>query len=152
MGRCCRVEYRGDVLLYDPPSPLPYERRAVQQGATFVAELDGKDGISLTDLAALPADGQVHLDTYSSFTDSGTYAFAQDDRFRDDNEIAVDADLSAVLAANQARQPIDGYVVPVPRKRASEGDTRLGSFLRIAPAAQYDPIFGFGVQEASAHA
>jgi CRISPR-associated endonuclease/helicase Cas3 len=163
MGRCCRVPLpgtrRGHVYLYDPPAALPYEATSVAQGAAFVATFQGRQNVSHAELAeylsSLSDDERFRLDDYSSFPDSGPYAFARDDQFREDNDYTVDAvldtDLSEVLNTKTNRQPIEGFVVPVPRRQV-QVDQRLGPFLYVASGSNYHPDYGFGSQEITANA
>ena len=54
----------------------------------------------------------------------------------------LDNDLQTVLALRKDHKPIDGFIVPVPRRHARY-DSGLGPALRLASADYYDPRYGF---------
>jgi CRISPR-associated endonuclease/helicase Cas3 len=152
MGRCCREAMprsrrTGEVFVYPVESARPYEAAEVKQGEQFIHWSGGRV-LSQVDLAAyldeLPVDPVV-VDGYVSFLESGWWAWSREEDFRDAEDYALesvlDSDVPAVLAARAAGRPVDGWVVPVPR-RLTTPDERLG-FLRRAPASHYDPDLGF---------
>jgi CRISPR-associated endonuclease/helicase Cas3 len=152
MGRCCREAMprsgrTGDVLVYPAENARPYETVEVKQGEQLIQWSAGRV-VSQARLGAyldeLPVDPVV-VDGYVSFLGSGWWAWNREDDFREGDDYALDAvldaDIPAVLAARADGRPVDGWVVPVPR-RLTTPDERLG-FLRRAPASHYDPDLGF---------
>ena len=87
----------------------------------FVDELVGRD-VSQQDLE-LAYEKHDHSEPeperHCPFLDSGPFADAREESFRDIDDFAVpcvlDFDLSRVLADFRARKPIDEFIVPVPR-------------------------------------
>ncbi len=153
MGRCCRrphPEEPGTVLWYLPPRHRPYERQEIDEGAAFLLGLPNDAAISQQDLAerldALEISDPFARGGYVGFLDSGPYAMARDDHFREDDDFAVDcvldADLEAFLQMRAARNNrAAGFVLPAPR-RLGRSDERLGGFLRVAPASHYSSLYG----------
>ncbi len=162
MGRCCRVpdpgERRGEVYVYPPEGypdggergARPYTAKELRQGEAFIAALSDRGAITQLDLAdeleKLPTDELLLPESRAAFPDSGPYAMAREDTFRDDDGYVVDAvldsDVDLWLAARHRREPAEGYVVPVPRGVVSR-DSRLGAFLYRAPGDRYHPFLGF---------
>jgi CRISPR-associated endonuclease/helicase Cas3 len=70
--------------------------------------------------------------------------------FRDIDEFTVpcvlDYDVENVVSAIRRREPIDGFLLPVPRYLAANGgagESRLPRWLSIAPGRYYDKLAGF---------
>lgn len=139
------------------PGAAPYTADELDQGDQFVAVLAQRDEqgkqreVCQDDLAALlkelvPEDRRLLRRARSAFPDSGPFALARDDQFRDENEYVVDAiladDIDAWLAERTAKRPADGLVVPVPR-RYTGTDERLGSFLQRAEGGRYQWFLGY---------
>jgi len=152
MGRCCREALppsgrKGEVLVYPVENARPYDAAEMKLGEQFI-EWSGGRLLSQADLAGyleqLPVDPAV-VEGYISFLGSGWWAWNREEDFREGEDYALDSvldsDIPAVLAARAGSQPVDGWVVPVPRKLTAP-DERLG-FLRRAPASHYDPDLGF---------
>jgi len=151
MGRCNRDSKRMRaaghpigrvyVLRPEPGREKPYDKDELDLAGRFVDDLDGGD-LSQRELARaykLHDPGAVEPEKLCPFLDSGAYADGKEDSFRESDEFAVecilDADESKVLAAIKAKQPIDGFVVPVPRYLAADRDpetSRLPRWLRVA--------------------
>ncbi len=160
MGRCCRVaepgDRRGEVLIYVPPDTRPYDSDELEQGTGFARTLALRDEASQADLtgllSVLPSIKPHAEDGFSAFLNMGGYATAHEDSFRDGPDLAadsvLDSDLPEVVARLRARQGIEGFVVPVPRRFATE-DARLPGHLRVASSRHYAVQLGFMEREVS---
>lgn len=166
MGRCNRgrearpVERSGEVLVYSPDGPAPYEANDLKGLPEFL-ELVRDREISQTDVdAALNDPGTPHPDWMGDreppFFTSGPYAVAPqaDDqdaqRFRDGNDFnrqSVLAEDVEPYLSEADRRP--GFVLPVPRHLARSRDPenalhqRLPSFLAVAEPGRYHPAVGY---------
>jgi CRISPR-associated endonuclease/helicase Cas3 len=154
LGRCNRARQprpgAGEVLVYRPPDERPYDRDALAGLEAFLGELAGPEAVSqarLQDaLRRAPAPPRLG-DKACSFLESGPYAQAGEETFRDIEEFTVPAilarDVPAFLAGDRAQRP--GLVVPVPRKlsRALPRHPDLPSYLAVADDAHYHPALGF---------
>src|SRR5262249_29371063 len=125
MGRCNRsrwprpLERSGEVLVYTPDAPEPYDRASLTGLKEFLDLLCGLDSVSQADLekALQEAPSAPPLgDPLCSFLNSGPYAVAGEDDFRDIEEFSRPAilrgEVRRFLSADKALQP--GFVVPVP--------------------------------------
>jgi CRISPR-associated endonuclease/helicase Cas3 len=157
MGRCCREPLPrpgriGQVYVYPPPDPVPYERWETEAAGTFLAALEARGaplshGALADYLATMEVADPYAEGGYTGFLDAGPYAMSAEESFREGEDFAVecvlDVDVPAYLTARATGDTAaDGFVVPVPRRFARE-NPRLGRFLREAPARQYDPDVGF---------
>ncbi len=139
--------FRAAIHVYEPATPHPYEREELDAARSMVAAL----GSGPTSQRALAEALETHAclepvpQGTASFLDSGYYATR--DEFRDIDDLAVrcvlDRDLNDVLATDRARQPIDGFVLPVPRSELTEEVAGLPSYLRVASASRYDLRLGY---------
>lgn len=153
MGRCVREALPksgriGDVFIYVPDDTLPYDDDILRGAAEFVAELAGKSATNQLDLeAALErwAPQVRERDKECSFLESGPYAMAREQTFREANDFTasaiLDDDVEKFLSAPAAKKA--GYVLPVPHRFLKDGGGRLPGFLRIAPGSNYHPLVGF---------
>ncbi len=161
MGRANRARtprplpHSGEVLVYRPERPEPYDKAAMTGADQFLDTLSARESVSQADLdAALRAAPQPPPlgDWACSFLSSGPYALGGEEDFRDIEEFnrpaVLQSDVEKFLTADKARQP--GFVVPVPRRLARESDEskRLPSYLRIAADAHYHQALGFCDQAA----
>jgi CRISPR-associated endonuclease/helicase Cas3 len=154
MGRCNRARLprpgAGGVLVYRPPDTRPYDRDELTGLEAFLNELAGVGVVSQAQLdealrraPARPRPG----DRACSFLESGPYARAGEETFRDIEEFTVPAvlarDVPLFLAGDRAGRP--GLVVPVPRRlsRALPRHPALPSYLAVADDAHYHPALGF---------
>jgi CRISPR-associated endonuclease/helicase Cas3 len=161
MGRCCREPIPadgrvGEVYFYLPATPRPYARNDIADGERFGQYLAEQDTLAHADLAAyLERTAPRHefaVGGFTGFIDSGWYAMARDDSFREDDDYSCDAVLDCDVPAYLRERDhhsgrAAGYIVPVPRRLGSP-DSRLGAFVRLASAAHYDPDLGFVEPEA----
>ncbi|MBI5547832.1 MAG: CRISPR-associated helicase Cas3', partial [Deltaproteobacteria bacterium] len=154
-NRHLAVEGRlGELLTYLAERLAPYSKEELAGAAELLAAL-GDEPVSQHQLAELlqehaPARRLSTGD--SSFLDGGYYAVPGD--FREPGDYAqqsvLDADLAEVLAALKVHRPIDGWIVPVPRKHAEMAAAEasaLPAHLGVAPASCYRSDRGFVVPE-----
>jgi CRISPR-associated endonuclease/helicase Cas3 len=158
MGRCNRARWprsldrSGEVLVYTPDKPEPYDAASLTGVEQFLAGLCSETTISqaaleeaLRSAPAAPAVG----DAACSFLSSGPYALAGEEDFRDIEEFnhpaILKSDVAAFFKADRTQQP--GLIVPVPRQLARERDpkehARLPAYLRVAPDGHYHQALGF---------
>jgi CRISPR-associated endonuclease/helicase Cas3 len=161
MGRCHRDwnlrDHAGDVWVYQPldkdgaPDPKPYDEDALTGIDDFLTRLAGqKKRINQIDLekalAAAPAP-PARSDELSSFLKSGPYAMAGEEDFRDIEEFTMSAvlakDVVEFAALQNAKEPTDGLIVPVPKRLGKERDPRLPSYVAVASDEHYHPLIGF---------
>lgn len=173
MGRCNRDSTRlGSrpigrvyVLRPEPGKEKPYEKPELEVAARFVDRIVGR-AISQDELdrAYQECDpGEVEPDRLCPFLDSGPYAVAKEESFREIDEFTVpcilDDDLERHVAEIlQARNPservIDGYTIPVPRRFANEPKPEASWFprwLSVARMSAYDKIIGFDERKLTPH-
>jgi len=161
MGRCCREPVPrpgriGEVYVYQPEGVLPYKPHEVADGVAFARELATRDLVSHADLGAyldrMAVTDPFAVGGFTGFLDSGWYAMARDESFREDDgdltvECVLDADIGAYLEARKAgRGEEAGFVVPVPRW-LTQPEPKLAQYLRAAPASHYDDERGFLLEE-----
>src|SRR5262249_59029116 len=133
MGRCNRHHEprrgAGEVLVYRPltdegrPDLMPYDAEALTGVEAFLTDLGGRESLWQADLedalcrAPLPP---ARSDAASNFLESGPYAAAGEEDFRDIEEFSVRAvltrDVPEFLRLRKAGRPADGLIVPVPRR------------------------------------
>lgn len=161
MGRCCREPVPspgriGEVFVYQPANAPPYEPHEIEEGALFAREMETRECVAHADLAdylgGMAVKDPFATGGFTGFVDSGWYAMARDDSFREDDEFTMDcvldSDLDAYLQTRRSGTgQADGFVVPVPRGLAQPHQA-LGAHLRMAPSSHYDKRFGFLTTEA----
>ena len=153
MGRCCRQkepgDRRGEILAYEPESPLPYERESITKGAGFVKRMASESAISQAFLSEY-LDSLVstwEADRYEAFWQSGFWASAHEHQFREGLDYSVDCvldtDIDEYLDARDRRLiTAPGYVLPVPRSEKPKPHRRL-RHLRVAASAKYSSVLGY---------
>jgi CRISPR-associated endonuclease/helicase Cas3 len=155
MGRCNRHtqpkdERLGQVNLYRPEDARPYRAEDMTGANEFVAAISGRDvsQARLQELLEQFGPKEVEVDRYAAFVESGPWAMSREEPLRDIDEFTVEAILDSDVAEYRRRRnedkpkPVDGLIVPVPRKSAVP-DSRVESWRRVAPASHYDPLWGF---------
>lgn len=159
MGRCCREphpgERRGTVFGYPPPDPKPYSPEELAQGDAFLRDMASRPEVSQLDMArhleSMAVAAPQLPEGYAGFLDSAWFAMARDDRFRDGQEFTedcvLDSDLEAYLAASRKKQPCEGFILPVPKRFASD-QPALGQRLKEAKGERYHPELGFMTETA----
>ncbi|MBN2380511.1 CRISPR-associated helicase Cas3' [candidate division WOR-3 bacterium] len=151
MGRCNRKAKPGSkkigkVYVYQPEDIKPYREEELEGSAEFLQKLDGKtvSQARLQELLDELGPGEVEVERYSAFLDSGPWAQARDESLRDIEEFTIqavlDSDIDTYLKApTNCKQ---GFIVPVPRKFA-ERDSRLPRWLALANSRHYQSKYGF---------
>ncbi|HKM53521.1 MAG TPA: CRISPR-associated helicase Cas3', partial [Isosphaeraceae bacterium] len=159
MGRCNRDSERlktrpiGRVYVLRPKrgKEKPYEPEELAAAEKFVNDLVGRD-VSQNELERVYEKwdpGEVEPEKLCPFLDSGPYAEAREESFRDSDEFTVpcvlDYDVRKVTSAIAGKKSIDGFVVPVPRHLASppRPESGLPRWLSVAPGYRYDKFAGF---------
>jgi CRISPR-associated endonuclease/helicase Cas3 len=165
MGRCNRDSSklkdrpvgRVYVLRPEPGKEKPYEKSDLEAAVRFVDRIVGRS-ISQGELEEIYRNcdpSEVEPEMLCPFLDSGPYAVAREESFREIDEFTVpcvlDDDLERHVAEIlQSRDPaeriIDGYTIPVPRRFANEPKPEASWFprwLSVARESAYDPIIGF---------
>lgn len=145
-------DFRADLIVYAPKDDLPYSRDEIASGRAFLSALS-KGDVSQRDLAnaleqhALP---EPRVGDAGSFLRGGYYATPG--AFRDTDETArpcvLDSDLRAVESEHKQKQPLDGWILNVPRRAVLGDETRpewLPPYLGVAPSTQYKSELGFFV-------
>jgi CRISPR-associated endonuclease/helicase Cas3 len=143
-------EFRATLHVIPPPSNAPYTRPEIQGAEAFLRSLGARD-VSQRDLAdalEVHIPGERVSDGSSRFMDAGYYATPG--AFRDLDEFTkpclLDSDMPEVERRIARHDPIDGYVVAVPRSDIRQDwprSARLPRWLGIAAGDQYDPERGF---------
>jgi CRISPR-associated endonuclease/helicase Cas3 len=165
MGRCNRDSTklasrpigRVYVLRPEPGKEKPYEKPDLEAAVKFVGRIVGRR-ISQEELELIYREcdpSKVEPDRLCPFLDSGPYALAKEESFRDIDEFTVpcvlDKDLERrvkeiLQSRNPADRVIDGFTVPVPRRFANEPKPEASWFprwLSVARMSAYDPTVGF---------
>jgi len=163
MGRCnrdsgklkSRPPGRVYVIRPEPGTEKPYEKDELEAAEKFVDSL----------VKEHPVASQLDLEhTYEAhdprvveplkhcpFLSSGPYADGRESNFRDIDEFTVpcvlEDELPDVVRAIQDRRPIDGFLVPVPRRFARPPEPtpheRFPRWLSVAPPSHYSEQIGF---------
>lgn len=157
MGRCNRhaepgCGRLGQVYLYPPVSEAPYEPDELRGASEFVSAVDGHVVTQAELQTLMPPVARAEVDRYTAFLEGYGWASSREQRLRDGVDYTTDAvleqDLAAVQDSRRRRQPIDGLVLPVPRKLARP-DPRLGPRPMLAFGGTYDADFGFVPEEST---
>ncbi len=152
LGRCNRRARPkdgklGDIYIYRPEDHHPYHPDDLAGLNDFLADLDNQtcSQSRLQELLEQHASGEVEVQRYAAFLECGPWAVSRESSLRDINEFTVpavlDVDVERFLELRRCRQPIDGLLVPAPR-RLVETDGRLGRFPGVAPGKHYLPRYG----------
>jgi len=153
MGRCNRQAREaggplGQVYVYPPEKSLPYREEDLAGVELFLNELNGR-AVSQSELErGLNQHGlqAPKIDRYSAFLQSGPWAFSADHHLRDSLDLSVqavlDTDIDMFLGKKRRKEPVDGLVLPAPKKMASK-DTRLDRlFYQKVSAEHYYQQYG----------
>lgn len=153
MGRCNRHakpedKRLGRVCFYAPENEKPYNEEDLAGIAEFLAELKGNT-VSQSAVSALldkygPSDEEI--EQYSAFLKNGPWADSREQSLRDETDYTVNAilsdDVSDYFKLRNDKEPIDGLIVPVPKKFAKP-HRNIGRFPLVAPSNCYDSKYGF---------
>jgi CRISPR-associated endonuclease/helicase Cas3 len=142
----------GEVLVYKPEDAAPYrsdDLGGLDQFLEAVCSDSDENNISQSRLEQNLEEFGPQLgepDRWCAFVAGSGYLRA-DESFRDIEEFTVPAVLESQIAEFQAlerrRAPTAGLTVPVPRRCATQDDSRLPKYLAVAPDERYDPLTGF---------
>jgi CRISPR-associated endonuclease/helicase Cas3 len=157
MGRCNRarlprsLDRSGEVLVYTPESPEPYDKAALTGLSEFMDRLCVQESVNQAELEQALQDSPsppVQGDPLCSFLNSGPYAMAGEEDFRDIEEFTRPAilrgEVSQFVSVDKVKQA--GFIIPVPRKLSDPPDEPRGAlppYLRVAPDAHYHKALGF---------
>lgn len=142
--------FRATLHTYRPERNLPYDSAQIQAAEQFLQALAG-DEISQQELAAklLLHSPKEHTRGESARFLFGGY-YAVPGQFRDADELSfscvLDIDLPQVEAALRSRNPIDSFIVPVPKRSQGLVDLSppfLPPHLKVASHRFYDQERGF---------
>jgi CRISPR-associated endonuclease/helicase Cas3 len=154
MGRCCRDNRFaqqgrvGEVLIYKPAKECVYTTDDLAGVSEFLGFLTERGRVSQTDLeVGLERFGSPTTEVLklNSFLDSGPYAVAREDAFREVDEFAVPAvlrcDVDAYLDSAASKKA--GFILPVPKSAKPTADSRLPRYLSVADERYYHAGSGF---------
>lgn len=163
MGRCCRDPdahesgRTGEVVIYKPEHMLPYSKQDMGGAGQVIDAMVHAGAVSQDRLAELleGVSPAVELPRACRFTESGVWAAAGEEQFRDADDIgrpallADDLDEYARLRDPRRRggDPpwrADGLVMNVPKKLTQEHERPdLPPWLRLASGGVYRPALGY---------
>ncbi len=153
-GRANRHLAKGDrfqarIYVYPPEAQLPYSSQDFAGVDAFLQEVAGitsqeklAQALQNNSPRERPAQGE------SAFTQSSYWAVGEE--FRETNDYSVsavlDRDLPAIQEHIDAKQPIDGFILPVPKHQVQKDERPawLPKYLAIADATLYCEQRGFG--------
>lgn len=144
-------EFRAQILVYEPETVLPYKKKELSKARDFLADTTGEvSQRHLAEKLEVHSIAERYGDGSSSFITGGYWATSEP--FRDGKDFTVsailDTDLDEVEKLIEQRQPIDGFVVPIPKKYSLEMSKNrpadLPKYLAIASSQFYSEIRGFG--------
>ena len=138
-----------DVYVYPVDGATrPYSPQDLDGVSAFVGQLDGREVCQAELSAAIERleTNETLASGNSSLFSSGYFAVPHD--FRDLDEFArasvLSSDVAEFVRLATARQPTDGFIVPVPKRFVGDGVALgLPPFLGVVDAAHYDPHRGF---------
>lgn len=142
-----------EIYVYSPPGNLPYEKEELQQSSKFLADVSGRASQKLLaeKLKEHSPKGR-YADGSAPFVIQGYWANAES--FRDIDDFAINAvlteDLGEITQCLESKpsQPIDGFIIPVPKKYKlqdfSNRPKQLPKYLEIADSKFYSSQQGFG--------
>ena len=158
MGRCNRsrapkdLSESGQIYIYPTTPDRPYSEDDLLGVEEFLNHLSNLEQINQADLeeALRKAPRKAEPKKGCSFLRSGPYAASFKDEFREIEEYnltaVLDSDVRNVLEQKRNRNPIDGSLLPVPRRfreKAPENPPGFPKFLFIAPSSHYLTLLGF---------
>lgn len=144
-------KFRAQVLVYEPENEKPYKQEELNKAKDFLAETTGE--VSQRYLAQKLETHSIaerYGDGSSSFITGGYWATSEPFRDGDDYSVSaiLDTDLDEVEKLIERYKPIDGFIVPVPKKYSlKECENRPGNsprYLAIASSQFYSETKGFG--------
>jgi len=154
MGRCNRSREpradAGDVFVYCPDDPKPYGPEELEGVQEFLEKLTSFATVSQAELDAALREAPTRKEPPKAtclFLRSGPFALSGVEMFRDIEQFSrpsvLHSDLSTVLDRRAAGNPIDGYVLPVPRQFRQDGPAGLPRHLGVARSNHYLLALGY---------
>jgi CRISPR-associated endonuclease/helicase Cas3 len=157
MGRGCRESLPSDdrfaeILIYAPEDEKPYTCEQLEGVEAFVQKLTACDHVSQADLerALAEAPQRVELPKSCRFLDSGPWAVAGDESFREVEAftrqavLPEDIDEYQRLGRNRDKAWMaGGLILPAPIQLAKAKDERLPSYLFVAAGGHYSGALGY---------
>lgn len=160
LGRCCRDQLAhetgrvGEVVIYRPESPHPYEKKELEGHEKFLCEVDGRT-LKQAELEQLlvAAGGAGFLSMATSFIDDGPWASQGKNQFRDIEERTR----SAIMPddEHEYRRRFDGrekdraqeLVIPIAKGDVDDSPKPpwMPAWLWYAEACrhEYSPLLGY---------
>lgn len=137
-----------NVIVYPPAKAAPYEREELDLGTKFILSVTG-DATQAQLADALEngffSQSEAFSDDCGQFLTGGY--FAVPGSFRDEDEKSIrcicDDDLQEVEELYREGKPIDGYVLPAPKQRATVTESKLLRHLGIVASSDYSSFLGF---------
>ncbi|MGI6454169.1 MAG: CRISPR-associated helicase Cas3' [bacterium] len=152
MGRCNRhatpkSNRYGEVYFYLPENIYPYKQDDLKGMSEFLDEIKGNASqLKLTLLLEKYSPAIIeYIQRYSTFLESGPWVKSGEVSLRDETDFTVQAilDRDILKYINEVPEKSEGYVVSVPKSIHTSTDSRLPSWLRVAPSSHYDERLGF---------
>jgi CRISPR-associated endonuclease/helicase Cas3 len=152
MGRCNRharvgSDKVGTVYLYSPENNAPYNEEDLNGLPEFLKDIE-RSCVSqshLEDLLDQYGPSQIEVERYASFLECGPWASSREESLREQHDTTVQAilDSHVGLYLNLLRQksPVDGFMLPTPRKLARP-EKKLGRHPMVVPSANYSSLYG----------
>ncbi|MBX3276056.1 MAG: CRISPR-associated helicase Cas3' [Sandaracinaceae bacterium] len=140
--------FRAEVVLYAPESNVPYDVEDLDAAERFLEALPDEPSQHVLALELdrhAPMERAALMDA-ARFLTGGYYALPGDFRDTDDfgRRCILDTDMQRAVALVDAREPIDGLIVSVPKRYVEQDAPRpLPRMLGIASACHYDVNLGF---------
>jgi CRISPR-associated endonuclease/helicase Cas3 len=140
-----------EIYVYSPPGNLPYEKEELQQSSKFLGDVLGRASQKfLAEKLKEHSPKGRYADGSAPFVVQGYWASAES--FRDIDDFAINAvlteDLAEIADHIDNKKPIDGFIVPVPKKYKlqdfSDRPPQLPKYLEIADSKFYSSQRGFG--------
>jgi CRISPR-associated endonuclease/helicase Cas3 len=142
-----------EIYVYSPPGNLPYDREELEQSSKFISNVLGRTSQKqLAEKLKEHSPPGRYSDGSAPFVTQGYWASPES--FRDIDDFAVNAVLTEDLGEitqyleSKPPQPIDGFIVPVPKnyklRNFSNRPKQLPKYLEIADSKFYSSQRGFG--------
>lgn len=152
MGRCNRharigSDKVGTVFLYSPENNAPYDEEDLSGLPDFLEAIDGScvSQSRLEDLLDQYGPSQIEVERYASFLECGPWASSREESLREQHDTTVqtilDSHVRPYLDLLRQKSPVDGLMLPAPRKLARP-EVKLGRHPMVAPSANYSSLYG----------
>lgn len=144
-------EFRAQILVYEPEKVLPYKKVELDKAKDFLAEVTGEVSQRyLAEKLETHSTDERYANGGSSFITGGYWAISEPFRDGDDYSVSaiLDTDLDEVEKLIEQHKPIDGFILPIPKKYCLEDfenrPEKLSRYLAIASSKFYSETRGFG--------